>query len=84
MEIELKKKYICVNKNKNKMKKTTFKVTYTKAIGGNGSILVIAENEQQAISRAKGLCATGTNFRDAILTNEKYTKPRKQGFAGFN
>ena len=66
------------------MKKTTFKVTYTKRVGGNGSILVIAENEQIAISRAKGLCATGSNFRDAILTNEKYTKPRKQGFAGFN
>ena len=51
------------------MKKTRFKVTYTKAVGGNGSILVIAENEQQAISRAKGLCATGSNFRDAVVTN---------------
>ena len=49
----------------NNMKKTTFKVTYTKRVGGNGSILVLAENEQQAISNAKGLCATGSNFRDA-------------------
>ena len=30
-------------------KKTTFKVTYTKKVGGNGSILVIAENEKKAI-----------------------------------
>ena len=66
------------------MKKTTFNVTYTKKVGDNGSILVIAENEQQAISRAKGICATGSNFRDAVVSNEKYTKPRKQGFAGFN
>ena len=36
------------------MKKATFKVTYTKRVGGHGSILVIAENELQAISTAKG------------------------------
>ena len=66
------------------MNKTTFKVTYTRKIGGNGSILVRAENEKKAISTAKGLCATGSNFRDAVVTDEKYIKPRKQGFAGFN
>ncbi len=62
----------------------TFKVTYTKRIGGEGSILVKANNEAQALVNAKGLCATGSDFRDAVLSGDAYSKPRKQGFAGFN
>lgn len=62
----------------------TFKVTYTKAIGTEGTILVKAENEKHAIGNAKRLCATGEDFRNAILTNEKYVKPSKQGFQGYN
>jgi hypothetical protein len=61
----------------------TYKVTYTKKIGGEGSILVKAINETQAISNAKNLCATGSEFRNAELTQESYTKPRKQGFQGY-
>ena len=64
--------------------KNTYKVTYTKKIGTQGSILVIAENSEQAISRAKNLCYTGSDFRDAVITDELYTKPRKQGFFGSN
>jgi hypothetical protein len=62
----------------------TYKVNYTKHIGGLGSILVKANNENQAIANAKDLCATGKDFRDAIVTDEKYLKPRKQGFFGRN
>lgn len=61
-----------------------YKVFYTKKIGGEGSILVKAENEKQAISNAKYLCATGSDFRSPTPTNENYSKPRKQGFAGRN
>lgn len=62
----------------------TYKVTYTKRIGGNGTILVKAENEIQALKNAKNLCATGSEFRDAVITQEAYSKPRKQGFQGYN
>jgi len=65
-------------------KKLTFEVTYTKANGQLGTILVKADNENHAISNAKGLCATGKDFRDAIVTDKKYIKPRKQRFAGYN
>jgi hypothetical protein len=65
-------------------KMKTYKVTYTKAIGGNGSILVGASDETSAINNARNLCHTGRDFRDAIETDQKYIKPRKQGFAGKN
>lgn len=64
--------------------KNVFQVTYTKKIGGEGTILVKADTEEQALSNAKGLCFTGSEFRNAIISNEQYSKPRKQGFAGFN
>lgn len=60
----------------------TFKVTYTKRIEGEGSILVKAQDANQAIKNAKFLCATGSDFRNAIATNEEYKKPRKQDFQG--
>lgn len=60
-----------------------FEVTYTKRIGGNGTIIVKAHNELAAISHAKYLCFTGANFRDAIeVSFDLYTKPVKQGFQG--
>lgn len=62
--------------------KKTYKVEYTKKIGTIGSILVIAENQTQAIQRADFLCYTGRDFRNAQETNEIYEKPRKQGFYG--
>ena len=62
----------------------TFKVIYTKKIGGEGSILVKASDERDALNTARDLCATGTDFRDATETDEVYVKPRKQGFAGRN
>ena len=62
----------------------TFKVKYTKAIGGEGSILVKAQDENIALKNAKNLCATGEDFREAIETDDQYIKPRKQGFSGRN
>lgn len=62
----------------------TFQVTYTKRIGGEGSILVKALNTDQALKNAKELCATGSEFRNAQETDKKYSKPRKQGFQGYN
>lgn len=60
----------------------TFKVTYTKKIGREGAILVKANDGQQALKNAKFLCFTGSDFRNAIETDEEYSKPRKQGFFG--
>lgn len=60
-----------------------FNVTYTKKIGGNGNIIVKANSENDAYIRAYQLCATGSDFRNAIeVPMSQYTKPRKQGFAG--
>ena len=53
----------------------TFKVTYTKRIGGEGTILVKAQDANQAIKNAKYQCATGSDFRNAVETDEKYIKP---------
>lgn len=61
-----------------------FEVTYTKRIGGEGSILVKAQDEAQALKNAKYLCATGSDFRNPVESDKEYTKPRKQGFAGYN
>lgn len=62
---------------------TTFKVTYTKRIGGEGSILVKAQDENQALKNAQNLCATGSDFRNpVVVSNQDYIKPRQQGFAG--
>jgi hypothetical protein len=58
----------------------TYKVNYTKRIGGQGEIIVKAENEKQALGNAKNLCFTGSDFRNPTLTKENYVKPRKQGF----
>ena len=64
-------------------KSKTFRVTYTKYIGGNGTIIVKAKDEIQAITNAKYLCATGKNFRDPQQIDDNlYIKPRKQGFQG--
>jgi len=60
----------------------TYKVTYTKEIGGNGTILVRANDEAQALKNARFCCHTGRDFREAVVTDEQYIKPRKQGFAG--
>ena len=60
----------------------TFQVTYTKAIGGEGTILVKAQNENQAITNARNVCASGSDFRNALETDQAYIKPKKQGFAG--
>lgn len=60
----------------------TYKVTYTKKIGGEGTILVQAYDKESAIKNAQYLCATGSDFRNPIETDEKYVKPRKQGFQG--
>lgn len=62
----------------------TFNVTYTTFKGLEKTILVKAQNEKDAINNAKHLCATGSNFRNAIETTEVYVKPRLQGFSGRN
>lgn len=64
------------------MKAKTFEVTYTKRIGGTGTILVKAVNEIMALNNARFLCATGTNFRNAIESSKDYVKTRKQGYQG--
>lgn len=66
-----------------KTESKTFKVTYTKNIGGEGTIIVKAKDEIQAVANAKYLCATGKNFREPQQIDDSlYIKPRKQGFQG--
>ncbi len=60
----------------------TFNVTYTKAIGTIGTILVKASSQKEAIIHASSSCFTGTDFRNAIETTEEYIKPSKAGFQG--
>lgn len=65
------------------MKTKIFKVTYTKRIGGENTIIVKAINETNAIANAANSCYTGSDFRNPIEINEsKYTTPRQQGFQG--
>ena len=65
-------------------RRSVYKVTYTKKVGGDGEILVKAHNENEALISAKFLCFTGTNFRYPTPTDESYAKPRGQGFYGSN
>lgn len=68
---------------KNIIKSKAYKVNYTKAIGGVGSVIVKASNPSQAIKNSKYLVATGKDFRNPKLVNIlEYKKPRKQGFTG--
>ncbi len=61
-----------------------YKVTYTKKIGGENTIIVKALSENQALKNAKNLCFTGHDFRNAVETNELYIKPSKLGYQGSN
>ena len=68
---------------RNLSSKKAFKVTYTKKVGGDGTIIVQAPNEEKAIINANQHCFTGKDFRDAIeVPFEEYTTPSKQGFQG--
>jgi hypothetical protein len=60
----------------------TYAVTYTNANGKNSVIRVKARNESEAISNAKNLCFTGSNFRHATITGIPYTKPSNLGYQG--
>lgn len=62
-----------------------FQVTYTKKVGGNGTILVKCKSIENATKLASNMCFTGSDFRDPIeMPLEMYTKTTKQGFAGSN
>jgi len=64
-------------------KSNTYIVNYTKRIGGQGTIIVRAHNEEQAIKNAKFLCFTGSDFNNPTLIDDSlYIKPSMQGFAG--
>ena len=66
-----------------KTENKTFRVAYTKYIGGNGTIIVKAKDEMQAIANAKYLCATGKDFREPQQVDDNlYKKPIKQVFHG--
>lgn len=51
------------------MKTNTYKVTYTKKVGGEGSVIIKANDTIQALNNAKQHVFTGRNFRDAIIAN---------------
>lgn len=61
----------------------TYQVNYTKKIGGQGTIIVKAENETKALSNAKYSCFTGSDFCNVKqIDNSLYVKPSAQGFQG--
>ena len=62
----------------------TYEVTYSKKVGGVGTILISAPNKEIALKRAKNACFTGSDFRNAVLSEKEYVKTTKQGFAGSN
>lgn len=60
-----------------------FTVSYTKKIGGTGSVIVKAMGAEQALKTAKDSVFTGSDFRNAIeIASELYIKPTRQGFQG--
>lgn len=62
----------------------TYKVNYTKANCQNGTIIVKAENQQQAIVNSRNCCFTGFDFRNAVETTDDYVKPSLNGYQGRN
>ncbi len=64
------------------MKAQTFDVTYTTRKGTEKHLLVKATSEKAALKQAAYLCYTGKDFRNAILTDQKYSTPRENGFQG--
>ena len=61
----------------------TFKVTYTKKIGGKSTVIVRAINEAEAVKNAIQHVFTGSDFRNPVeADNSFYTKPISQGFQG--
>lgn len=67
--------YLCFIKTLKhiKMKSKAFNVTYTKAIGGNGTLRVKAHNEDEALKNAKFLCFTGRDFRIECMNTKETT-----------
>lgn len=64
-------------------KSKTYKVYYTKKIGGVGTLIVKALNPTEALKTAKYSVFTGKDFRNAkLVDSSNYKKPRKQGFQG--
>lgn len=53
------------------MKTQNFKIGYTKAVGGQGEIIVKAQNEKGAINNAKFNRHTGKDFFVIGITEEK-------------
>lgn len=61
----------------------TFRVTYTKKIGGESFVTVKASDEKEAIANAKQHVFTGSDFRNPVVVDAAlYTKPINQGFHG--
>jgi hypothetical protein len=59
-------------------KVNTYEVLYTKAIGGDGFILVRAHDMAESLVLAKICCFTGSHFRDSVVTDKKYISPKDQ------
>lgn len=55
-----------------------FKLTYTRAIGGEAAVIVLADSASKALTVAKDMRFTGRDFRDAGLsTLEAYKAQQK-------
>lgn len=69
---------------KNKTQATkAFEISYTKKIGGKGTITVKAIDESNALANAKQHVFTGKDFKIVKeVAASSYSKPRKQGFQG--
>ena len=66
----------------NTNKSIAYQVSYTKANGQQGQIIVKAKSPEQALKNAAYSCFTGSNFNSPVIFTGTYTKPTQQGFAG--
>ena len=65
------------------MNTKVYEVTYTKAVGGDGAILVKSDSPKGALKNAAYLCFTGSDFREPKEVDPSlYVKPRKLGYQG--
>lgn len=59
------------------MKAKYFKISYTKAIGGEGTLIAKGRNEKEAIANAKDNCFTGKDF--VVICETEPTKDTVRG-----
>jgi hypothetical protein len=69
--------YIIINQKTKTMKARYYKISYTKAIGGQCEFIAKGRNEKEAIANAKDNCFTGKDFK--VVCETEPTKNTVRG-----